>query len=547
MYLKRSALLGLLGAISIAGACTASQNQDAKDTPSQSTQAISEKAPDNNEMVEITIRMPDGRVIVRKEPKAASRIDPSHPILQGQRPAIVVSATNSGTVNTLESGVTGGSNSAIPTTGSASGGGSSSTANSGGRGGGSSGSGHAGGTVGSGGSEDNTIPPVPPDNDYTVRLFAWENSGPTFQHVLRTYIADPRGKTPRQLAQRIAREIRDERPEKIAIRFWKELDPAIRYTFDPSDPRALINSGGYTLGLKEYWDSFAAELANLGIRPDYLIHDLEKGIGYWDIPTSDRQRFFGELMNPHRPLSSVLPTSMRNITVDQFMDYRDPQGTVALNDYNQFAAEFRANMINDVFSGAFTDAFGGYIKISNYNDLNPSFQTFHYTNRPDKAATCGGISAPIAYLDHRNENTPRYARTEKIQRWNRLIDVLNRARSAAGTGLVTPWVSAPGYGKYGANSWARPTELAGEYKIWEIMMDHMLAMGIDTFVLWNPGPRFNPNAHVTDAFVDQWLADHPRAAGPQLRNLPEIPLDADSITTNGVTTTYQQFLEALNQ
>ncbi len=532
MYLKRSTFFGLLGALCIAGACTASRVSE--DAPQQNQQETFE-----NEMIEITIRLPDGRIIVRKEPKVASRIHPDHPILRGQRPAIMTNKANNGTVNTLESGVTGGSNSAIPTTGSASGGG-------GGRGG-SSGSGHTGGSAGTGGSEDNTIPPVPPDNDYTVRLFAWENSGPTFQHVLRTYIADPRGKTPRQLAQRIANEIRDEQPEKIAIRFWKELDPATRYTFDLSDPRDLVNSGGYTIGLKEYWNNFAVELANLGIRPDYLIHDLEKGIGYWHIPESDRQWFFEQLMNPYQPLSSVLPVSMRNITVDQFMDYQDPQGTIALNDYNQFATEFRANMLNDVFSGAFEAAFGHYIKISNYNDFNPSFQTFHYTNRPDKAATCGGISAPIAYLDHRNENTPRYARTEKIQRWNRLIDVLNRARSAAGTGLVTPWISAPGYGKYGANSWARPTELAGEYRIWEIMMDHMLAMGIDTFVLWNPSPRFNPNAHVTDAFVDQWLAENPRGAGPQLRNLPEIPLDADSITTNGVTTTYQDFLDALNQ
>ena len=78
-----------------------------------------------------------------------------------------------------------------------------------------------------------------------------------------------------------------------------------------------------------------------------------------------------------------------------------------------------------------------------------------------------------------------------------------------------------------------------------MMMDHFLAMGIDTFLLWNPAPQFNPNAIETDAFVDQWLADNPTAAGPQLRNLPEIPLDADSITTNGVTTTYQQFIDAL--
>jgi len=78
------------------------------------------------------------------------------------------------------------------------------------------------------------------------------------------------------------------------------------------------------------------------------------------------------------------------------------------------------------------------------------------------------------------------------------------------------------------------------------MMDHLLAMGIDTFILWNPNSRFNPSAVPTDAFLDQWLADHPVGAGPQLRDLSEIPLDADAVITNGVVTTYQDFLDALN-
>lgn len=544
MYLKRSVISGLFGAMLLASTCTAAQETK------HDEKAASKQSP-KQEMVEIKIRMPDGRVIVRKEPKSPSRFDSNHPIMRDGRPAVVNKSTKTdddGNVNILDSGVTGGSNSA-PSMGSggASGGSSSRSRHSGG-----GGSSDTNRSNDSGDSDDSSIafytPPqsVMPDNDYTVRLFAWENSGPEFNQVIKTYIADPRSKSPSQLAQRIADNIAIDQPEKIAIRFWKEFDPASRDPFDQSSPRELISSGGYTIGLTEYWNSFANELASRGVRPDYLIFDQEQGIGFWNIPTPDRHEFFDELLDPNRTLSANLPISMRSVTVNQFMNYHNPQGTIALNDYNQFAAEFRARLLKNVFSDAFQTAFNQYIYISNYKDYNPSFETLHHSNRPQQGATTGGISAPVAYLDLRNDNPPRYVGTEKTQRWNRLIDALNSARSSASTGLVTPWISAPGYGTYGANSWARPTELAGEYRIWDIMMDHMLAMGIDTFILWNPGPRFNPNAQVTDAYVDQWLAQHPQGAGAQLRDLPEIELDADEFTTNGVTTTYQDFLDAIN-
>ncbi len=545
MYLKRSAFLGLLGAMCIAGACTASQ--DSKDSPQQNQQASSEKAPEN-EMVEITIRMPDGRVIVRKEPKAASRIDPSHPILQGERPAIVTKAANDGTINTLSSGVTGGSNSAIPTTGSASGGGGSSSAGGGGGGGGGGSQSYGAGSNGAGDLNNWVYTPPPsvqPDNDYTTRIYAWRNTGAPFRNVITTYMASPRRTTPAELAQSIADAVLADRPEHIAIRFWDELDPAVRYPLDISNPRELIIAGGFTQGLHEYWGEFARELKDLGIEPDYLIHDFEKSIRLTYIPQEEREYYFGELMDRVRPHIQMLPISMQGVSVDQITDARSPEGRAARIDYNQFAAELRAKILSDVFNQAFQAAYGKYIPISNYRDINPTFHLDSYSGWPFSIATVGGISAPVVYLESRPD-FGRYRNTQKHRRWNRLIDGLNACRSTATNGLVTPWISAPGYGRYGPDSWARPTELTGEYRIWEIMMDHMLAMGIDTFILWNPSERYNPNAVVTDAFVDQWLAENPRGAGPQLRNLPEIPLDADSITTNGVTTTYQDFLDALN-
>lgn len=127
-----------------------------------------------------------------------------------------------------------------------------------------------------------------------------------------------------------------------------------------------------------------------------------------------------------------------------------------------------------------------------------------------------------------------------------MIDQLNEVRSSAQPGLTTPWIAPPGYGRFGANTWARSSQLDEELALWETHMQHMLAMGVDTFILWNPSPRFNPNARVADEMMDNWLAENPRVNSPQLRSLPAIPLDAEYIETNGVVTTYQQFLEMMN-
>jgi len=46
--------------------------------------------------------------------------------------------------------------------------------------------------------------------------------------------------------------------------------------------------------------------------------------------------------------------------------------------------------------------------------------------------------------------------------------------------------------------------------------------------------------------VDEWLGEHPFAPTQLLTSLPEIPLDADFIETNGVITTYEQFIEMMD-
>lgn len=535
----------------LAGACTAAQESEETD---QSNFRQSQKQASESELVEITIRLPDGRVIKRQEPRIASKVDTDIPILEGERPPVVNSeaAKRARNKQVQQTGrdVTGGSNaSSTNTTGGSGsgggGGGGGSTGRSSGGGGGSNGNpppggGHSGGTT-----NDNYVPPVQPDLDFTVRMYAWDNTGPAFEHIQEAIVADPRSKTPQRLAQLIAQQVSQQNPDKVVIRFWQEFDPALRYPFDHANPRELIDLGGYSAGLIEYWTEVAEELKLRGVEPDYLIFDQEHGVSFWHVQANQRRSFFGALLDNTRPLSANLPISMRGVTVDQFLDYRSDAAQDAFNDYAQFSQDFRANFLRRIFSEPFNRVYGRSIPISNYWDVISSDPIYRYTGRLMEEATVGGISAPVAYIDDRGDSGSRYSRIQKDQRWNRLIDILSRVRSTAQPGLTTPWIAPPGYGRNGPDTWARADQLEEEKWLWSVMMEHMLAMGIDTFILWNPSPQFNPNAVTLDAWMDDWLAQNPRVQTPQLRNLDPIPLDANRIETNGVVTTYDEYVQMM--
>jgi len=541
-----------LAALLIGGACTAAQEAPSASEPAASQEDSKYRQTENQEMVEVKIRMPDGRVIVRKERRNASRIDPNHPIATGERPAVVRKdggdVVRKGDVRSTNAGASGGSNgSSGSSAGGASGGGgggSSATrgAHSGGGGGarGTAGGDGTGGADGDGASDSSVITPVQPDSDLTTRLYAWENSGAPFDNVTTTIKTAPWSRGPEQLAEAIARVIRNQQPDRIVLRFWKEFHFA-RDPWDPTNPRELISSGGYTDEAIDYWSTFAVALRDEGITPDYLVFDQEDGIGFWNIAPEHRREFFGELVDPDRPLIAGLPESMHGVDLDAFIA-GSGEGAQPRRDYNQFAHEFRADLIRRVFMDTFEQAYGTRIHASNYWDVIPSDPVMRFYDGEQPAASIAGISAPVAYIEYMPQSN-RYRNAEKDPRWNRLIDKLNNVRSTAQPGWTTPWIAPPGYGRNGPDSWARASQLEEEYWLWDTMMSHMTAMGVDTFILWNPSSTFNPNAVATDAYMDDWLGGNPRVPHGQLRDLNPIPLDADEIVTNGAVTTYDEFLD----
>lgn len=499
------------------------------------------------EMVEVRIRMPDGRVIVRMEPRYAARKE----IREDPGPELQTSGGRGVTGGRAATGGGGGGGSfgfGGRSAGGGGGGGGGGGASSGG--GGSSGArgtfngGRPGGDGNNGGGGNSNPPPqgnAPSSEGIVPSVYAWDRSIPEyFNNIIQTYVIDPRSGPPQWNANSVATRIENERPRKIALRFWKELDAAERYPFDHSDAVDLWRTGGYRQGLEAYWRPFAEQLKERGVTPDYLVQDLELGIGFWEIPEPRRAGFFAELFGAQGMVASVLPAAVFSAPLDEFMANRTERARLARRAYEKAAADFRTALIVDTMHRPFVEAYERSIAHSNYNDMLMSFTVNRHYNAPWTETSVHGISAPACYLVDYGQAATAHFRLQKHRRWNMMITLLNTIRSGAQAGPIHPWIAPPGYGRNGPNTWAGPNQLAEENWLWEQFMTHCLATGVDTFILWNPAPRWNRNATANDRFMDAWLEG--KRAHPERLALPEIPLDADEIETNGVILRYEDFV-----
>lgn len=496
------------------------------------------------EMVEVRIRMPDGRVIVRMEPRYAARKEiPEDPGPELQ--------TSGGRVVTGGRAATGGGGGggAFGFGGRSAGGG----GGGGGGGGASSGGGGSSGARGTfnggrpGGDGNNggggsTPPNIGGDTQgVPVNVYTWDRSIPEpFQNMIQTIPLDPRAGTPERVANRIAARVELDQPRKVVLRYWQELLSAERDPFDISDPVELWRRGGYRDGMEPFWKSVAERLKQREITPDYIVQDLEKGVRYWEIPEGERDRFFTQLFDGQGQIGSNLPSDVFSVSIGTFLDRSNAAGDGPRRAYEQAAVSLRTDLISKTMHRPFVQAFERAIPHSNYNDVLPSFEVLRHNNGPWYPTSIHGISAPASYLVDYGD-AQKYRRLQKNPRWNHMITVLNTLRSAAANGPVHPWVAPPGYGRFGPDTWARDHELNEERWLWEVFMRHNMAMGIDTFIMWNPGRQWNRNASAMDRFMDDWFGG--KLAHHELLVLPEIPMDADFIETNGYVTTYQDFMD----
>jgi len=475
----------------------------------------------------VIARMPDGRVIQVRES-----------VVEGDASSYPADTrAGSGTVNTS------------PGSGQGGGGGGGSGITLGNSGGGSGGGGTSSRGGGGGGvdvySDDGVGPDASDPNRRRIRVFAWDRSVRSqFTSITQTIIADPRRGTPEHIADAIANQLERDRPARFVLRLWKELHPAREPVFDLNDPVRVFTRGGMHPPLADYWYRFANRLRLRGHVPEYVVQDLEDGMGYWHVPDDDRTVFFRLIQEAEPHLNGILPGVIFSTDLDALLDRSDPAGAAARRAYAQSAYDIRRDMTRNSIQGPLNRGFGVDVAFSNYKDLLPNFDLYWYTGGGTHLpSSISGISAPATYLFDRGR-TGRYARTTKHPRWNRLIDAINQVRSCAASGPVHPWIAPPGYGRTsGDMHWARPSEMNAENWLWDVQMKHMLEMGIDTYILWNPEIGWNPNAPMNDRFMEGWFGGV--TAFDELLILPEIPLDANVIETNGFRTTYDEFVNRM--
>lgn len=271
------------------------------------------------------------------------------------------------------------------------------------------------------------------------------------------------------------------------------------------------------------------ELKKRRIPIDLMYVDNEGGFGYFTLGKARLKRIFRSAR-----ARRLMPPECRAINPEDF-DQNSPNFFSAVTTWDAYARRIKYDALRKVIfgSGLFDikqRPRGPIVRPSavNFWSVAPTFPIYDYNGWRQEYTSLDGISSgPSCYV-----GTPGSLFQRRIHhwKWNSLIQVLNQVRSCLGraNARVHPVISNPGL----CHPW-----------LWEEMIAHMVRSGItwtggrNAFIYWNAN---SPTTQ--DPLAAQIVARHDLYVEPQ-RNLPEIPLDVDTITTGDWTTTYEQFLE----
>ena len=323
---------------------------------------------------------------------------------------------------------------------------------------------------------------------------------------------------------------------------------------------------------------------------DYIVQDLEKGADIWNMPGQARPDYFRPITldNDENPYPGGASAASQYL--GQEIWNTQPgliQTDFFISDYGQWAhmerirvtrslalAGLRGLSMSTTFVNDYINRYPDessefpvdyeLLPFSNYNDYEYGFPiTQEARGRPNRlpyaTGRVSGISSPVVYLDTAAgtlvQAEPEYTlpvdhpdfannenRVRNRRRWKTFLRRMSRFRSACAAvpGDVHPWIAPPTYGRNGANTWGNATNLEFEKLFFRVMMAHMERSGVDTYILWNPTSN-NPVAILADVWCDAYFKD--KFVDPIVRNLTEILLPAESITTGNLTTTFSELFE----
>lgn len=275
---------------------------------------------------------------------------------------------------------------------------------------------------------------------------------------------------------------------------------------------------------------------NDGIVIDGLHFDEEPGymgdtFGYYTLGGSSSARgtaMFNVLQDP--VLRRFFPSYMWDLTEAQLQGFDTWDGTVG----SRYAVDWDRVMIGKIwdrvrdFVSIFESVFG-YVPatVCNYEDENLIRARKYSSGQPVGAAarSIANVSCPPMWLS--GDTNAAYTTTAKPNWWNSLIWNLNWVRSLRGR--IIPQISQPGY-----DGDANP--VVTNYDLWDELLAHLGAMGIGEFIGFTYGAGSTPKGHMQSVLAGLDVATD----APARYDL--IAYDADSITTNGVTTEYASSL-----
>ena len=186
----------------------------------------------------------------------------------------------------------------------------------------------------------------------------------------------------------------------------------------------------------------------------------------------------------------------------------------------------------------------GEVPACNYGDYVPLRWPIVDLNGWEKkpagklGGSLAGYSAPILY---NWESGTMYAKSNwtKDISWNTLITNLNNCRTCD-VARLTPWINYPSYG--GDSPW-RKCDGARRW-LWTEQLKHLIAMGVELVLYWNPAPAADADRVYANAAFDQLLSHQPTTV-PTSQSLERIEYDSETIATSAIETRYADFLSHL--
>lgn len=301
--------------------------------------------------------------------------------------------------------------------------------------------------------------------------------------------------------------------------------------FDPAKIRDFITKGPDT-SESAFIQTVLRRLRDAKITPDRIVIDCEDGLSTWQVVpqgSSISQVLMPVYADP--AALAKMPPAVAAFSPSEFeLGPKMRPATIAWNDWiTQLGTDALRRLSLDSAKAVFNKS----IPTTNYNDMLSSFTVYDPNGWPHAKHAIGTESSPALYLAAGGN---RYTFCKKDGRWNCFVNNVNVIHSTIANGPIVPWLTSP--------SWNGDSPTGGSRWLWTEQLRHLNAVGVSTYLLFNPLEHDKPDISIAD---DKFASSAftalsvPKFAGTQ-PTYNEYPLDADSVTTGNVTTTYADFM-----